>query len=89
MYRNVRHITITLIVFLLSIVLLSACTVEKKSTAKTLNRENQLWQKESTRETKKHLKSVKTKRKELEKYQPSASLNKKSKNNKRKKHFQF
>lgn len=77
----------TLILFSLGIVLVSGCTSEKKSSAKTLNSENQTWKKESSRETKKHLKSVKSKRKELEQYQPSASLYKKPKNGKRKRHF--
>ncbi|GAL86234.1 hypothetical protein MYP_3463 [Sporocytophaga myxococcoides] len=77
----------TLILFSLGIVLVSACSSEKKTSAKTLNSENHTWQKESNRETKKHLKSVKNKRKELEQYQPSASLYKKPKNGKRKRHF--
>ncbi|WP_156026848.1 hypothetical protein [Sporocytophaga myxococcoides] len=84
---NFKYLGKTLISLSLGIVLISACTAEKKSSAKTLNSENQTWQKESSRETKKHLKSVKVKRKELEQYQPSASLYKKPKSGKRKKHF--
>ncbi|MBO9700484.1 MAG: hypothetical protein J7604_09775 [Sporocytophaga sp.] len=84
---NFKHIGKTLISVSLGIALISACTAEKKTSAKTLNSENQTWQKESSRETKKHLKSVKVKRKELEQYQPSASLYKKPKSGKRKKHF--